>query len=127
MLQLENLQGRVPFGPATDPAQCAPWPKPVSAFNLSWLKSTFVTDQRDRLARVKDAIGKANAEIEKIRAGGTVPAIVGQRQPNGNILRSGDDLAAERSLRTHAQKQLVSEIIEIRQKLDPVVPPILHE
>ena len=121
-----ELLPRVLFGPNEKPQECSPWPKPVSAFNLTWLKGTFVPDQRDRLARVMDAITKANTEIDKLRDKGTVPE-VGQRQANGIVLRSGNDAALERTLRTHAQQQLVRDILALRQPLDLLVVPILKD
>lgn len=122
-----ELLPRVPFGPAGSPGEQAPWPVPVSAFNLSWLKGTFVPSQRDRLAKVTDAITAANTQIEKLRSQATAPIEVGTRQPNGNVLRSGNDAQLERTLRTHAQRQTVDAIIRIRQDLDPTVPPILRD
>jgi hypothetical protein len=122
-----ELFGRVPFGPANDPAQCAPWPKPVSAFNLEWLKSTFVVDQRDRLARIQAAINAANTHIEQVRLQASGPVVVGVKAPNGNILRSGNDANLEHQLRTHAKNQIVAKIIEIRNGLDKLVPPLLRD
>ena len=122
-----ELLPRIPFGPADgDPEQSAPWNPPVSAFNIGWLKGTFVPAQRDRLARVTDLITKANAEIDKLRDKGTVPE-VGQRQANGVVLRSANDAQLEQTLRTHAQQQLVMDIIALRQPLDLIVVPILKD
>jgi hypothetical protein len=122
-----ELLPRVPFGPANDPAQCAPWPKPVSAFNLEWLKGTFVVDQRDRLARIQAAISAANTHIEQVRLQASGPVVVGVKAPNGNILRSGNDANLEHQLRTHAKNQIVAKIIEIRNSLDKLVPPLLRD
>src|ERR1035437_5724560 len=121
-----ELLPRIPFGPSDDPKGCVPWPTPVSAFNLAWLKGVFTPAQRDRLAKVTGAIQTANAEIEKLRGQGTVPE-VGQRQANGVVLRSGNDAQLEQRLRTQAQMQLVQAIIALRQPLDLTVAPILKD
>jgi hypothetical protein len=122
-----ELFPRVPFGPANDPGQCTPWPKPVSAFNLAWLSGTFVPDQRDRLARIQAAINAANTHIEKVRLEASGAPIVGTRAPNGNILRSGSDANLEHQLRTHARNQIIVKIVEIRNGLDKIVPPLLRD
>jgi hypothetical protein len=123
-----QLLPRIPFGPSdSDPEQCGPWSPPVSQFNLSWLKNTFVISQRDRLAKVTDAVAKANTEIEKLRAQGTRSIEVGQRQPNGVVLRSSNDTQLENALRTHAQMQLVRDVIALRQPLDLTVIPIIKD
>jgi hypothetical protein len=127
MLELQNLQSRVPFGPASSPAECAPWPQPVSAFNLSWLKGTFVVDQRNRLGRVTTAIAATNVEIEKLRKEASAPIEVGQRQTNGIVLRSGSDVAMERTLRTHAQNQIVRGIVALREPLEKTVLPLMRD
>ncbi len=122
-----ELLPRIPFGPADgDPEQCAPWNPPVSQFSLSWLKGTFVPAQRDRLARVTDAVTKANTEIENLRGKGTRPEL-GQRQANGVVLRSSNDAELEQRLRVHAQQQLVRDIIALRQPLDLTVIPIIKD
>lgn len=127
MLQLENLTARIPFGPLNDPAQCTDWNPPVSQFDYKWLSGSFVPQQRDRAARVTSAIAEAHKEIEKIRAQAASPATVGDRLPNGVVLRTANSLAAERIVRTNAQQQLVRDIIVVRNKLDPTVPPILRD
>lgn len=126
-LELQTLQQRIPFGPANDPAQCKPWNPPVSQFNLAWLKSSFVPFQRDRLAKVMAAIEDANKEIEKLRAGGTQPEVIGDRMANGIVLRSGIEQVMQRERRTVAQKQLLNSIIELRKPLDKIVTPILRD
>lgn len=123
----QALTARVPFGPANDPGACAPWPQPVSAFNLSWLKGVFVIDQRDRLAKVTSAIASANGEVDKLRAAFTFTKPAGLRAPNGNVLLTGEDHAAARTIRTHAQNQLVHTITLLREPLDKVITPIIRD
>jgi hypothetical protein len=126
MLELQTLLSRVPFGPANDPAQCVPWDPPVSRFDLAWLRGPFVTLQRGRLTKMTDAIASTNQEIEKLRAEATHPIEIGNRQANGNLLRTGNDAALERTLRTHAQEQIVRGIIALRRPLDLIVVPLLR-
>jgi hypothetical protein len=126
MLELQTLQNRVPFGPANDPAQCVPWDPPVTRFDLGWLKGPFITLQRDRLAKITAAIAATNTEIDKLRAQATHVGTIGLQQANGNILRTGDDVMAERTLRTHAQDQIVRGILLLRKPLDLIVLPLLR-
>jgi hypothetical protein len=127
VLELQNLQNRVPFGPANDPAQCVPWDPPVTRFDLAWLKGPFITLQRDRLTKMTAAIASTNQEIEKLRAEATHPIeAIGLRQANGNILKTGSDVMAERTLRTHAQDQIVRGILALRRPLELVVVPLLR-
>lgn len=119
---------RVAFGPNEDPKQCAPFPTPVSKFDLAWLKGTFVVDQRNRLARVTDTIDKANADGEKVRAQILdQPIQVGTVKANGIRFQTADDAQLEQSLRTHAQRQIVQAIHEIRQNAEPVLLPLLKD
>jgi hypothetical protein len=122
-----ELLPRVPFGPVNDPAQCAPWPQSVSAFNLAWLKGVFTPAQRDRLASVTDAINAATTQIEKARSQAVNPIEVGNRLPNGTVLRTANDAQLEHTVRTHAAKQVVGEIIKIRNATDPIIVPILKD
>jgi hypothetical protein len=127
MLELQNLQNRVPFGPANDPGQCTAWNPPVARFDLAWLKGSFVPAQRDRLGKITGAIQTANGEVEKLRAAFVVPKPSGQRQPNGNVLLTGEDHSAARTIRTHAQNQLVRDVIALREPLEKIVYPILRD
>ncbi len=127
MLELQTLTGRVAFGPQNDPGACAPWNPPVAQFNLQWLKGSFVPAQRDRLAKVNGALQTANGEVEKLRAAFVAPKPIGQRQPNGNVLLTGEDHALALTNRTAAQNQLVRNIIALREPLDKIVLPVLRD
>jgi hypothetical protein len=122
-----ELYPRVPFGPANDPGSCIPWPQLVSRFDVPWLKSTFVPDQRTRFTRVQEGIAAAQTHIDKLKAQAPDAGKVGRLAPNGNFLQDANDHILEMKIRTHAVQQLVSKIIEIRNGLGKLVPPILRD
>lgn len=125
-----ELSQRIPFGPASRPGDTAPWPvADPTAFDLPWLRDQFAPQQQKRLTTVITAINDANKRIEAERAKGTRPVEtgLGTKQPNGNVVLSGDDLELARSIRTHAERQTVAAMGEIRRSLDAVVPPVLRD
>ncbi len=122
-----ELFPRVPFGPANDPGSCVPWPAVVSKFDVQWLKGTFVQDQRTRLTRIQEGIAAAQTHIDKLKDEAPQAGRVGQLAPNGNFLQNADDLMLEKHIRTNAAQQIVRQIIEIRNGLGKLVPPILRD
>jgi len=121
-----ELKPRIDFGGQ-------PWPIVVSAFDLSWLKSQLVPAQRQRLDKVTALVTDGTKRIEAERKHATdgpghdILASIGQRLPNGNIVRSGEEQRLQRDIRSHAARQVVDRIIQIRQSLDQTVPPILRD
>ncbi len=90
---------------------------------------TFVSEQTARRIRVKTAIDNATIAVEKARADAVVPVIGDtKRVGNANVtLRTGEDALLQNSLRSHAKRQTIKAISDIRASLDAVAVPIIKQ
>src|SRR5436189_2365585 len=88
-----TLQPRIDFGGQ-------PFPFPVSGFSLDWLTGQFVPAQRQRLEKATALIADGTKRIEAERKQGLdFKPDIGQRMPNGGVLKTGEDQRLERDLR----------------------------
>lgn len=90
---------------------------------------TFVADQTTRRARVKTAIDNAASAVQKARDSVTVP-VIGDSKRVGNsdvTLRTSEDAKLQSAMRSHAQRQTVKLIGDIRAELDKVAVPIIKD
>lgn len=90
---------------------------------------TLVATQRGRLDTVNAKLKAATAEIDARRKTVVVPE-VGDTRLVGNtrvIVRTSEESAAYEVNRSHAQRQVVRDVVKIREATDKVVVPVLRQ
>ena len=123
-----ELLPRIPFGNPSRPDEQSPWPGiPPLQFDLAWLQRDFAPAQQARLKQITDAIAAANQKIEQVRARATNGFELGQPTKNGVVLRTGAETRLMQEVQTHAQRQVVDQIIKIKNAVDPVALPVLRD
>jgi hypothetical protein len=113
-----QLKPRIDFGGI-------PFPTPVSEFSLQWLNQQFVPAQRTRRDLVISTCTSAAARIEAARsqAAKGLP-VIGEKRPDGAILRTPYHLEMQRMAKTVADQQVADVARNILIEVDAAVIPI---
>jgi len=116
-----TLQPRIDFGGQ-------PFPSVVSTFDIPWLEN-FARQQEARLTTVTTTISEGGKLVDKARAEAVnAPSMTfGDRRPNGVVLKTAQDNIDEQRFRTHAARQVLQNVIEIRNRYTSQLVPTLKD